>query len=140
MVTEKQYAKDGVYYGAVVLFGTHSDSKPVSYGNGSVFVEVDTGKVFQFDAENTTWYQMQNGLVQKVNEIEQKLNDITYYFASGVIEQSPQKIGEVTAGNWVCSVLYPMNMDITVAVNQDNEIIAASANYTGAVIALCFKV
>ena len=37
------------------LFGIHTDSKPTNVGNGSAFIEMDTSKLYFFDAENTTW-------------------------------------------------------------------------------------
>lgn len=40
-----------------VLFLTSSDTKPTDdISNGSVIIEVDTGKKFRFDEENLTWY------------------------------------------------------------------------------------
>lgn len=56
MVTESEYKINGRYMGAVTYYGLSTDTKPVSAGNGSVFIEVDTQKGFFFDAENATWY------------------------------------------------------------------------------------
>ena len=56
MVTENCYKKDDVYFSSVTLYGLSTDTKPLSYGNGSVFIEVDTGSAFFFDAENGKWY------------------------------------------------------------------------------------
>ena len=56
MVTESEYRINGKYMGATTLYGLSTDSKPTSVGNGSVFIEVDTGNAFFFDAENATWY------------------------------------------------------------------------------------
>ena len=56
MVTENRYEKDGTYFSATTLYGLSGDTKPLSYGNGSIFIEVDTGNAFFFDAENLTWY------------------------------------------------------------------------------------
>ena len=37
-------------------FGLSTDTKPTeSVGNGSAFLEMDTGKIYFFDAENVTW-------------------------------------------------------------------------------------
>ena len=33
------------------------DTKPKGVENGSVCYEIDTGKVFMFDAENKTWIE-----------------------------------------------------------------------------------
>lgn len=47
--------------------GLSTDSKPTTtveglyIPNGSVYTEVDTGKTFMFDKENTTWYEVSIG-------------------------------------------------------------------------------
>ena len=40
--------------------GLSKDIKPVSeyVGNGSTFIEMDTGKVFMYDAENKIWKEV----------------------------------------------------------------------------------
>ena len=39
--------------------GLSSDRKPTDYvGNGSVFIEMDTGKVFLYDKENNEWREI----------------------------------------------------------------------------------
>lgn len=35
--------------------GLSTDTKPLDCGNGSIFFEMDTKKVYMFDAENSTW-------------------------------------------------------------------------------------
>lgn len=42
------------------LRGLSTDTKPIKYGeryidNGSVFVEIDTGKIFFYDLDSETW-------------------------------------------------------------------------------------
>ena len=39
----------------VTLYGLSTDSKPVDCGNGSAFVEMDTGKVYFFNAAASAW-------------------------------------------------------------------------------------
>lgn len=40
--------------------GLSTDVKPVeNVGNGSVFIEMDTSKVFMFDEQNKVWRQLQ---------------------------------------------------------------------------------
>lgn len=45
------------------FFGLSKDEKPVDkingvkVNNGSVFVEIDTGKIFMFDEENQIWLE-----------------------------------------------------------------------------------
>ena len=56
MVTPSEYTINGKYMGATTFYGLSTDSKPTSAGNGSVFIEVDTGNGFFFDAENDVWY------------------------------------------------------------------------------------
>lgn len=46
------------------LKGLHDDTKPTQtfqntrIQNGSTFLEIDTGDVFMYDAENEEWYQL----------------------------------------------------------------------------------
>ena len=42
------------------FFGLHDDEKPTGddITNGSVFVEIDTGKVYFYDAENEQWLEV----------------------------------------------------------------------------------
>ena len=41
---------------AVVVAGLYTDSKPTDgIANGSMFVEMDTGKIYLFDADGETW-------------------------------------------------------------------------------------
>ena len=67
MVTESEYRVNGKYMGAVTLYGLSTDTKPLTFGNGSMFIEIDNvGKLdddnkpvnyqYCFDAENATWY------------------------------------------------------------------------------------
>ena len=50
-------------YELVEFSGTSSDTKPTENGerivdNGSVFIEVDTGKIFLYDLENEEWKEV----------------------------------------------------------------------------------
>lgn len=38
-----------------VYYGLSTDTKPETALNGMVFIEMDTGKLYFFDAENATW-------------------------------------------------------------------------------------
>ena len=40
---------------AVEYRGLSTDAKPLDAANGSVFLEIDTGSVFCYDAEGKTW-------------------------------------------------------------------------------------
>lgn len=40
--------------------GLQADTKPLGVPNGSMFLEMDTGKLFRFDAENQTWIDQAN--------------------------------------------------------------------------------
>lgn len=37
--------------------GLSTDTKPTDTGNGSQFIEMDTGKIFFFDEENNEWLE-----------------------------------------------------------------------------------
>lgn len=56
MITPSEYIQDGKYMGAATLYGLSSESKPTTYGNGSKFIEVDTGKTYYFDATGSEWH------------------------------------------------------------------------------------
>lgn len=56
MITPSEYIQDGKYMGAATLYGLSSESKPTTYGNGSKFIEVDTGKTYYFDATGCEWH------------------------------------------------------------------------------------
>ena len=41
------------------LRGLSTDQKPTErIGNGSIFIEMDTGKVYMFDKENVEWREI----------------------------------------------------------------------------------
>lgn len=44
---------------AASLAGRSTDAKPTDVENGSTYEEIDTGKTFRFDKENSTWYEVQ---------------------------------------------------------------------------------
>ena len=60
LITGENYIKDGVYYGACGLCGNSTDSKPMSYGHGSTYFEVDTGKIYKYDAVNEEWVSFED--------------------------------------------------------------------------------
>lgn len=35
-----------------------TDTKPATYANGSILIEIDTGKVFMFNETGTEWVEM----------------------------------------------------------------------------------
>lgn len=39
------------------MIGLSKDKKPVPSPNGSLFIEMDTGKEFRFDAEHNAWIE-----------------------------------------------------------------------------------
>jgi len=62
ITTEKFYNDDYEYRAHAVFNGLSTDTKPTAgVPNGSVFVEVDTGYVYRFDAEHSTWYKSSSG-------------------------------------------------------------------------------
>ena len=40
------------------LKGLFTDVKPLDAPNGSVFIEMDTGNVYMFDADEQAWYKL----------------------------------------------------------------------------------
>ena len=59
MITPDFYMDEGVYYKSEIFWGlsTDSNSMPTNVANGSVFIEMDTSKVYFFDAENGDWLE-----------------------------------------------------------------------------------
>ena len=57
MITGEHYLDNGRYMGAEQLAGLSTDEKPVSCGNGSVFIEMDTSKIYFFDAAGAQWLE-----------------------------------------------------------------------------------
>lgn len=45
-------------YEGTELHGKSTDPKPTNVKNGSVYWEMDTGKVFVFDKETDTWLEV----------------------------------------------------------------------------------
>lgn len=41
----------------VELYGLSTDTKPTDVGNASLFYEMDTKKLFMFDAQNGVWLE-----------------------------------------------------------------------------------
>lgn len=55
MLTKFQkYAVNGAPY---EIYGLSTDTKPTDVFNGSAFYEMDTGKIYLFDAETKTWLE-----------------------------------------------------------------------------------
>ena len=46
------------YYASVELVGLSTDTKPTNERNGSLSLEMDTGKVFVYDEANTQWREL----------------------------------------------------------------------------------
>ena len=42
----------------VELRGLSTDTKPTDVGNGSVFIEIDTGTIYMFDAVSKQWKEI----------------------------------------------------------------------------------
>ena len=42
---------------ADVMAGRSIDTKPIDVANGSVYEEIDTGRIYRFDAENKQWVE-----------------------------------------------------------------------------------
>lgn len=42
----------------IEMRGLSTDNKPIEAANGTVFIEIDTGKLYMFDAENSQWKEI----------------------------------------------------------------------------------
>lgn len=61
MVTESEYIENGKYMGAKTYYGMSTDTKPLLCGNGSIFIEIDTGIGYLFDAVEQEWHATVGG-------------------------------------------------------------------------------
>ena len=60
MVTadKAQQVVDGIMTTNTTFYGLSTDQKPTHCGNGSVYIAMDTGAAYFFDAANATWREM----------------------------------------------------------------------------------
>lgn len=56
MVTQYRSAYNN-FYKAPTFSGRSIDTKPVNIENGAVYKEIDTGRIYRYDAENNHWYE-----------------------------------------------------------------------------------
>ena len=40
------------------FYGLSTDPKPTNVKNGSIFIEIDTGKGYMFSASNSQWHEV----------------------------------------------------------------------------------
>lgn len=54
------YGDNGIAYTKYSFYGLSTDEKPVftEMGNGSMFIEMDTGKGYMFDKANELWREV----------------------------------------------------------------------------------
>lgn len=52
-----RYASHGIRHSGYDMYGLSTDTKPTDVGNASTFYEMDTRKLFMFDAENGIWLE-----------------------------------------------------------------------------------
>lgn len=60
---ERYRVNPDVSYISVELRGLSTDTKPTEFNgeqidNGSIFIEIDTGKIFFYDLENEEWKEV----------------------------------------------------------------------------------
>lgn len=58
VTTDRQsQLRDNVFSQSCTYFGLSTDEKPTgaTVANGSCFLELDTGKIYFFDADNSQW-------------------------------------------------------------------------------------
>lgn len=66
MVTLNRYTQYGANRNILEITGLSSDEKPVEsieskvITNGSIFEELDTGKIFKYDEENKRWHSQKS--------------------------------------------------------------------------------
>ena len=50
--------RNGAYISVGTYFGVSSDTKPNDVANGSLLIEMDTGKKYLFSAGDNNWYEI----------------------------------------------------------------------------------
>lgn len=48
------------------LAGRSIDFKPITVENGATYNEIDTGRIYRFDAENKVWYEAPVGYTEVI--------------------------------------------------------------------------
>lgn len=61
MVTLDKQIADGFSSANQTFYGLSTDDKPTGTGNGSFFLEMDTGKAYLFNADASEWIELQGG-------------------------------------------------------------------------------
>ena len=60
-------------------------------------------------------------------------------YISGELTDITTDIGTLPSGEWVCTPIYPLNIDVTFAPNAENHVIATASNYRGIVVCGCYS-
>jgi len=55
-ILKREPQLDDIHY--VEAYGNSLDDKPTGFATGSVFIEVDTGKVYLYDEDGAAWYEV----------------------------------------------------------------------------------
>lgn len=55
-ILKREPQLDDIHY--VEAYGLSTDSKPTGFATGSVFIEVDTGKVYLYDEDGAAWNEV----------------------------------------------------------------------------------
>ena len=103
------------------IVGLSTDTKPtdsiegIQIQNGSSFRELDTGKRFLFDAENTTWYDVASGgtlAFERINTVIPDFNSTSGYYGIAYAQIVNNSSDEVTLsyedGNEIFIVINPV--------------------------------
>ena len=57
MITDSEYLDTSRTNQPHNYFGLSMDEKPVAVNNGSLYIEMDTGKIYLYDAEGAEWLE-----------------------------------------------------------------------------------
>lgn len=97
MITDKFATSTGPFK---VLRGLSTEDKPTDVGNGSEFFEIDTGKLFYFDAEGATWEE-QPGAGPSVDVQALSVTENGTYTAPDGVAYSPVTVDVSQGGGGV---------------------------------------
>lgn len=88
---------------SATLVGLSRDSKPTNAGNGWIFSEIDTGKIYIFDAENSTWREWSGGSGGGGGGSDSSV--LVVHYVEGTLDKTWQEIYDAFVSGKVVSML-----------------------------------
>lgn len=68
-----------------------------------------------------------------------RISTVTVAYGN-VVSGSPTTLQALGSGEWVCTPVYPLNLDIVATPDSNNNVVVTSNGYTGFVLIACYAV